>query len=75
MAKLLDFQKIREDSKEVEYIFGYPEMNRHLVVQKASKEGTPLDGSRDPDFAAVFVKIRRYYTNLETWPEKGSYAA
>ena len=76
MAILLDFRKVREDTREVEYIFGFPEtMDRRLVIAKDSHEGSPLDGNKDSRYAAVFVKILRYYRQQETWPEMGSYAA
>jgi hypothetical protein len=76
MAILLDFRKVREDKQEVEYTFGLPEaMDRRLVIEKESQQGNPLDGNRDSRFAAVFVKILRYYQRETTWPEQGSYAA
>jgi hypothetical protein len=76
MAILLDFRKVREDSREVEYTFGFPEkMDRRLVIEKESQEGSPMDGTRDSRFAAVYVKILRYYQREATWPERGSYAA
>lgn len=76
MAILLDFQKTREDSREVEYIFGIPEkMDRRLVIEKASEQGRPLDGDRNHQFSAVFVKILRYHKAQNRWPAKGSYAA
>lgn len=75
MAILLDFAKIREDTQEVEYVFGYPTMDRHLVIQKASSTGRPLDGNPDRNYTAVFVKVVRQYQRTLTWPEKGTYAA
>lgn len=76
MAILLDFRKVREDKREVEYIFGFPEtMDRRLVIEKDSQQGNPLDGERDSRYAAVYVKILRYYQRSAAWPEKGSYAA
>ena len=71
----MDFKKIREDSQEVEYLFGYPEMDRQLVVEKASQQGRPLDGKRDSDYAAVFVTIVRFYRSQGSWTEGGTYAA
>jgi hypothetical protein len=75
MAILLDFEKVREDSQEVEYIFGYPEMDRRLVIDKTSQEGRPADGTRDRDFSAILVKILKGHQTLTRWPEKGTYAA
>jgi hypothetical protein len=76
MAILVDFQKVREDNREVEYRFGLVTgMDRRLVIQKESQEGAPLDGARDPAFAGAYVKILRSYRSLGTWPERGAYAA
>jgi hypothetical protein len=75
MAILVDFRKVREDQQEVEYLFGYPEMNRGLVIRKDTTEGRPTQGSPDRDFTAVLVTIVRAYRSRETWPNQGSYAA
>lgn len=75
MAILLDFKKVREDSQEVEYVFGYPEMDRRLVIDKTTQEGRPADGTRDRNFTAILVKILRGQQALTTWPETGTYAA
>lgn len=75
MAILLDFRKVREDKQQVEYIFGYPEMDRRLVIEKVSQEGRPLDGNKDHDYWAVFVKIGRLHRSESIWPERGMYAA
>lgn len=60
MAVLIDFQKVQEDGREVEYMFG---------------QGRPLDGDRNSAFGAVLVKIVRYYRSKATWPERGVYSA
>lgn len=75
MAILIDFRKVREDKQEVEYTFGWPEMDRRLVIEKESGEGRPLDGTADRNYAAVFVKILRFHRSEARWPERGSYAA
>ncbi|MBM0239328.1 hypothetical protein JNW88_23250 [Micromonospora sp. ATA32] len=75
MAILLDFEKVREDRQKVEYIFGYPAMDRRLVIQKATGQGRPMDGQEDGNYAAVFVKILRFHRSEARWPLKGSYAA
>ncbi len=76
MAVLIDFQKVREDQREVEYMFGLAEnMDRRLVIQKETQQGQPLDGDRNSAFGAVLVKILRYYRTKATWPERGVYAA
>ncbi|WP_345625901.1 hypothetical protein [Rugosimonospora acidiphila] len=75
MAILLDFEKVRDDGREVEYVFGYPELNRRLVILKDSQQGRALDGNEDRDYAAVLVKLLRIRRSRGTWPVKGSYAA
>lgn len=75
MAILVDFELVREDSREVEYSFGYPEKDRRLVIQKESRQGTPLDGVEDMRYRKVFGKILRMQTESATWPAGGCYAA
>jgi hypothetical protein len=75
MAILVWYKKIREDSREVEYSFGYPELDRRLVIETASAQGRPLDGNEDQRYLAVLWKIQRSRTSEGRWPEKGTYAA
>lgn len=75
MAILIDFQKTREDETRVEYRFGHPEMDRALVIEKATSEGMPADGTADRAYAAVLTKILRIRRERETWPAGGTYAA
>ena len=75
MAILLRFEKVREDSREVEYAFGPEKMDRRLLIEKASRQGRPIDQSSDQQFAAVFVKILRFHRTEGTWPERGAYSA
>jgi hypothetical protein len=75
MAILIDFEKVREDSREVEYSFGYPTMDRRLVIEKESGQGRPLDGEPDHPYTAVYVKVTRYHRDRKAWPERGAYAA
>lgn len=75
MAILLDFELVREDRQEVEYTFGYPTMDRRLVIRKDTGQGRPIDGREDGNYAAVFVKILRFHRSEARWPRKGSYAA
>jgi hypothetical protein len=75
MAILLDFEKVREDSREVEHRFGHPTTCRHLVIDKASQEGRPVDGTANHSHMAVVVKILRLWRERTTWPEWGTYAA
>jgi hypothetical protein len=75
MAILLYFEKVREDDATVGYRFGYPEMDRRLVIDKESQEGTPLEGSPDTPYWAVLTKICRLYRAQKGWPDSGVYAA
>lgn len=75
LAILVDFQKVREGTQEVEYRFGFPEMNRRLVIRKDSHEGKPLDGNENLLYRKAFGQIIRYRVSERTWPERGSYAA
>jgi hypothetical protein len=75
MAILVHFQKTREDENQVEYRFGHPEMDRVLVIEKASLEGSPVDETVDRTYAAAFTKILRLRRERETWPPGGTYAA
>lgn len=75
MAVLIDFRKVREDKQEVEYTFGYPTMDRRLVIELSTGEGRPIDGEADTSFHSVLWKIRRGRERLGRWPESGSYAA
>jgi hypothetical protein len=75
VAILVDFQKVREDKQEVEYIYGYPEMDHRLVITKETREGRPLAEEKDRNFAPVYVKIIRQYASEGHWPERGMYAA
>jgi hypothetical protein len=76
MAILLDFKKVRDDHREIEYIFGYrASLDRHLTIDKESLEGRPNDGNRDRNFAAIYAKILRLQHHDGIWPEAGTYAA
>jgi hypothetical protein len=75
MAILVDFQKTREDETRVEYRFGYPEMDRLLVIEKSTRDGAPADETVDRTYVAVFTKILRMQRERETWPAGGTYAA
>jgi hypothetical protein len=75
MAMLVDFRKTAEDSTRIEYQFGYPEMNRTLVIDKATLTGQPMDALADPAYSAVLSKILRLHRTQARWPEQGSFAA
>jgi hypothetical protein len=76
MAILIDFHKIREDETRVEYQFGFQDQtDRTLVIDKATREGRPADGTVDKTYAAALWKILQYERLEKTWPAQGSYAA
>lgn len=75
MAVLIYFKKAHEDHTTVEYTFGYPELNRSLVIAKETQDAQPSDGNADHSFAAVAYKILSARRNDQAWPEAGSYAA
>ena len=75
MAILVGFRKTREDTEQVEYQFGYPEMSRRLVIQKTTQQGQPLDGDPDMAYTAVLTKIVRMQRAETIWPDHGSFAA
>jgi hypothetical protein len=75
MAILIDFEKVSDDEREVEYRFGYPTMDRRLVIDKETGDGRPLDGLANHGFAAVYVKLTRMFRESGDWPSKGMYAA
>jgi hypothetical protein len=75
-AILIHFHQIREDETQVEYRFGFPEeMDRTLVIDKASRRGSPVDGTEDRTYAAALWKILQFERQRQTWPKAGSYAA
>lgn len=75
MAVLVDFRMVREDDREVEYLFGHPEMDRRLAIEKGSQVGRPLDGKDNLIYQKAYTGILRTKLREGTWPEKGGYAA
>jgi hypothetical protein len=77
VAIVIDFRKVREDSREVEYRFGPAEqMDRYLVIDKESREGRPAAGTaRDGYYTRVVSKILTYAQTRQSWPETGTYMA
>lgn len=71
----MDYQKVREDSQEVEYVFGFPEMNRRMVIRKETQQATPADGLENSQFGRALGKILLTYRHESIWPEEGMYAA
>jgi hypothetical protein len=76
MGVLVDFKKVREDEKEVEYIYGFNRvMDRHLVIQKDTQKARPLDGEKDPAYSPAFMGILKRHRRDGTWPEVGLWAS
>jgi hypothetical protein len=75
MAILVHYQLVREDTNQVEYRFGFPEMDRLLAIEKASSHGRPVDGTEDHKYRAVCGKILRQHREQGAWPPGGTYAA
>lgn len=75
MAIIVDYKKVREDSREVEYIFGFPEMNRRMVIRKDMQRGIPADGLENSQFGRALGKILLTYRQDSIWPDEGMYAA
>ena len=72
---MVDFKKVREDSQEVEYPFGFPTMHRRLVIQKDSQQGRPADGRDDLLYRKAVTKIVLTHRDKREWPDLGGYAA
>jgi hypothetical protein len=75
MAILVHFQKVREDELEVEYTFGYPTMDRRLIIHKATVRGRPLDGEEDIHYRSAVMGIFKRQHAETTWPDGGVWAS
>lgn len=75
MAILLDFEKVREDDRTIEYRFGRPEMTRRLVIEKESLEGWIPEPAIDPDTERIYNLILEMFREAGAWPRRGMYAA
>jgi hypothetical protein len=67
------FLRTREDDSQVEYAFGDSptSLDRHLVIDKQTRESQPTDDLRNLDFRATAGKIFRLESRDGTWPERG----
>jgi hypothetical protein len=75
LAILVYFEQVRDDELEVEYRFGFPTLDRRLVIRKDTGEGTPAEGERDKACRDVFVKITRHREKEGRWPMRGGHQA
>jgi hypothetical protein len=72
VAILLYFEKVREDDRSVEYAFGYPELDRRMVLDKADPWAA---AASDRDAGKVIYKIMKFVDDRGAWPASGAYAA
>jgi hypothetical protein len=75
VAVIVDFQKVRENSQEVEYRFGFPKMNRRMVIRKETQQAAPSNGLENRQYVRALGKILRFHRQESTWPETGTFAA
>ncbi|MBX6750295.1 MAG: hypothetical protein IRY85_11615 [Micromonosporaceae bacterium] len=72
MAIIIDFEKVGETSREVEYAFGEGgRMDRRLTIDKQSHEASPADGTRDKSFSSAYGAILHDRERLGHWPIRG----
>ena len=71
VAILERYRKVRETDQEVEYLFGFPEMDRHLTISKVEQAYLVADGREDYASRAVLRGIMRRFLDEKTWPGGG----
>jgi hypothetical protein len=71
MAIVQRYRKVRETDEEVEYTYGFPEMDRRLTIDKASGDVTVGDGREDYGTRAVIRGIGLRYHTENAWPNGG----
>lgn len=71
MAIVQRYRKVRETEQEVEYTYGFPEMDRFLTIRKDSGEFTVADGREDHATWAVLRGIVRHWRAESSWPSGG----
>jgi hypothetical protein len=65
------YRKVRETGQEVEYTYGFPEMDRRLTIDTTSGTCTVADGREDHATLAVIRGIGRRFRAESTWPNGG----
>ena len=75
MAILQRFRKIRETEQEVEYQFGFPEMDRQLTIDKAERTFKVADGTADHATRAVLTRVTARAAAEGAWPGGGAVQA
>lgn len=71
MAVLQRFRKVWETDQDVEYLFGYPELDRQLTISKVDRTHRVADGREDHALRAVLRRIMARAADETTWPEGG----
>ena len=72
---LVHYRKARETATEVEYAYGYPELDRTLLIDKQTRTGRPLTGPEDSRYGGVVYKILKSQAAETVWPETGTLAS
>jgi hypothetical protein len=75
MAILQRFRKVSETETEVEYAFGFPEMDRQLTIDKVDRSFRVADGAADHASRAVLVRVTARATAEGAWPGGGAIQA
>jgi hypothetical protein len=75
MAILQRFRKVTETDREVEYAFGFPEMDRQLTIDKVDRSFRVADGSEDHASRAVLTRVTARAATEGAWPDGGAVQA
>jgi hypothetical protein len=75
MALLAWYEKVRETTAQVEYRFGYPELDRLLVIAKADRSCRATGGMSDATVQTLAGKLIFEALSEGSWPERGTLAA
>ena len=75
MAILQRFRKVRETDREVEYQFGFPEMDRSLTIDKTDRRFRVADGAEDHASRAVLTRVTARAATEGAWPGGGAVQA
>jgi hypothetical protein len=71
MAILQRFRKAEETDHEVHYLFGDPELDRRLTINKLDRTYRVADQREDYAFRAVARRILVREADEKTWPAGG----
>jgi hypothetical protein len=71
MAILQRFRKAAETDQEVHYLFGYPEPDRQLTINKLDRTYRVADQREDHASRAVVSRILAREADEKSWPVGG----